>query len=136
MADKKVSELVSATGVDASDLLLVASGGVSKKLTVGMLASNLPNVGNKGITKNVPVSTLVTDVPLTSTVVKLSLTSHTLAAGNEGQEITLIGSGNNVVSLTGAGVSTITMPADGSTCTLVFSSAKWYVKSYFLTSFT
>lgn len=135
MADRKISEMLPASDVVATDFIPIVSSGANKRINVGVLTSNLPNIGNKGITKNVPVvGTQI--IQLTSTVVKLSVPIHDLPSGTEGQEVTIVGSGSNTVTLSGAGgLTSITFPTIGSTCTLIYIGLTWYVKSYFSVTF-
>lgn len=112
--DKKISELGSVTATLASDLIPIVSGGVNKKIAISALTDSLPSSKNSGVTANVPVNTTASAIPLTSTLVRLSLSNHTLGSGQSGQEITLIGSGTNSVTLTGAGtLTTVNFPAVG-----------------------
>lgn len=134
--DKKISELATVVGAGSADIIPIVSGGANKSISVLALARSLPSVGNSGTTTNIPISASVTAIPLTSTVVQLSLQTHTLASGTAGQEITLIGSGTNAVTLTGAGtLTTINFPAIGSTVTLLYVGSAWNVKSHFSVTF-
>ena len=136
MTDKKISELTVASSVLATDILPIVSGGVNKKVTAQALQESLPSVKNSGTTVTVPAQATVTAIPLTSTTVLLTLGTHTLGSGTNGQEITLVGSGTNLVTLTGAGtLTTVNFPAVGSTITLVYLNSAWYVKSHFSVTF-
>ena len=131
MADKKISELLVATGALGADLIPVVSGGVNKSLSVGILSLNLPNVGNKGITKNLPVSSTVAAIPLTSSIVVLSTPDlqYTLGTGVDGQEVTLVTSGTNVVIPIASYFTSLQM-TPGSSVSLVYITllSKWIIR--------
>jgi hypothetical protein len=67
--DSKISDFPVATGTSVADLIPIISGGLNKTVTVGIFSLNLPNLGNKGISKNIvtPVSS-GTVIPLTNTI--------------------------------------------------------------------
>jgi len=132
MADKKISELLVATTALGIDLIPIVSGGVNKSLTVGILSLNLPNVGNKGITKNLPVVAALVAIPLTSSIVVLSTPDlqYTLGAGVDGQEVTLVTSGTNVVVPIASYFTSLQMVPGGSVTLLYLTSlSKWIIKS-------
>lgn len=132
--DNKLSgyALVTSALSPTTKIVIIQDG--NKLLDVGYLALNLPNFGNKGITKNVPVTASAIAIPLTSTNVKLpaNIVPYTLANGTEGQEITLIALGDVVVTPDALGYSNIEMSV-GDTVTLLFvdSTIKWTVKNNF-----
>ena len=126
--DQKISQLPVASAVAATDIIPIVSSGTNQKLTVGVLSLNLPNFGNSGITKNVPVAPSNTAIPLLGTTVGLSTAaSYTLAAGSNGQEITIFNKINSP-STVNYGGSTVTIGAKGSV-TLTFLETAWYIKS-------
>lgn len=104
MADKKISEFPVASTVLATDVLPIVSAGANKGITAGVFALNLPNFGNKGITKNTPVAPSTAAIPLTATVVKLPIgATYTLAAGQDGQELLIVAlSVGSTVTTTGS----------------------------------
>lgn len=128
--DSRISDLPVSADVLASDIIPIASGTSTKRLTVGILAQNLPNFGNKGITKNTVTSASSTLIPLNVTLVLLptSLVPYTLNNGVAGQEIVLVSSGDNVVNIGSGSVSTLTL-IENSVYTLIFTGTKWVVKS-------
>lgn len=130
--DAKISDFLSLSVVSAADVLPIVSAATSRKVTVGVLTLNLPNIGNSGITKNKPVAATGVAIPLTGTVVTLpvSVPSYTLANGSDGQEITLVSLGVNQVLPVSSYVTSIAM-GNGSSITLVYilSIAKWIPKS-------
>jgi hypothetical protein len=131
--DTKISEFPTASTAVVSDILPIVSGGVNKGLSVGVLALNMPNLGNKGITKNVITQAMAATIPLTNTVIELPLrlNPYTLTNGASGQEVTLVSLDTNTVSVVSGWLSTILMSA-GSSITLLFigDTSKWVVKSY------
>jgi hypothetical protein len=130
--DSKISDFPVATGTSVADLIPIISGGLNKTVTVGIFSLNLPNLGNKGISKNIvtPVSS-GTVIPLTNTIITLptTLTAYTLAAGTEGQEITLVSLAASIsVTSSSANFSMATF-ANGSSLTLIFVTGRWFTKS-------
>ena len=134
MADKKISELVVASNVLAADLIPIVSGGLNKSISAGILALNLPNLGNKGITKNNVVAAISNVIPLTVSLITLppSGAPYTLGVGSDGQELTIVSSGANTVSPIAAAFATILM-SSSSSVTLIYinSMSKWIVKSFY-----
>jgi hypothetical protein len=128
MADSKISELPVATTVAVTDILPIVSSGATKSITVGTLSLNLPNIGNKGITKNVVTPVTVQAIPLTYTIVTIpeSLLPYTLANGTTGQELVIISEGTNTVDATTISIDMVT----DSVVTLIFTGTKWVVKSF------
>lgn len=96
MADTKISEFVVTSTVNSTDIIPIVSGGDNKSVTVGVLTLNLPNVGNKGMSKNAPNRPSTPVIPLTATLVTLpaSGTPYTLGNGQDGQCMVIIGLGN------------------------------------------
>lgn len=132
--DSKLSEYPLVTTINGGDILPIISGGANRTVTAGVFALNLPNVGNKGITKNVVTNAATGALPLTSTLIHISTggNSMTLAAGTDGQEITIVsgGASNTVTpSLTLSNFVSVSMGL-GSSITLVFVGSKWIPKSY------
>lgn len=121
MADTKISEFASVTGVLATDIVPVVQDSLNKKATAGQLRTY--------ITAPIVSAIVAAAVPLTSTVVELS-GNCTLAAGSGNQELKFITTGAGKLSSVGL------LPSDGFTfggagCTLavIWSSAKWNILS-------
>lgn len=131
--DSKISAFPVSTAVLPLDIIPVVTGGFNKRVTVDFLASNLPNLGNNGISKNAVVSASAAIIPLVNTVVTLPtlVAPYTLPNGSGGQEIVLVSLGVNVVVPTSSLVTSISM-VNGSSISLVFigSISKWVPKSY------
>lgn len=126
--DQKISELPVASVVTATDIIPIVSSGTNQRLTVGVLSLNLPNFGNSGITKNVPRSPTSASIPLLGTVIGLTTSAvYTLAAGSEGQEISIFNKISTPSSVN-YGNSVVTIGAKGSV-TITFIDAEWYIKS-------
>ena len=132
MSDKKISEFVAATDIAPTDILPLVSGIVNKKVTVGLLSLNMPNVGNKGISKNLIFQPSTLNIPLTSTVYNLqpNASPYILGSGADGQEITIVSQASNIVNVTSGSMVSLTFTQFG-TATLIFVSAlsKWLLKS-------
>ena len=127
MSDKKISELPVAESILPIDIIPIVSGGANKRISAGLFALNLPNIGNKGITANLVVSAPEYDIPLNSTVIALTLSEHLLSGGNRsGQEITLVSLTDTIVTV---GTAAITLGYK-STVTLVYiwEISEWVVK--------
>ena len=131
--DKKISQFSVATDVLATDLIPIVSGGINKSVAAGLFSLNLPNIGNKGITKNV-VTPIVAGlvIPLTKTLVTLptALTDYTLGAGTPGQEITLVSLAANVKVVPSSALFLSVSMGNGSSLTLIFVGNSWIPKSY------
>ena len=134
MTDRKISEFPVATAVAAVDILPVVSGGVNQALSVGVLALNLPNVGNKGITTHSIVAGAVQTLPLTKTVVYLTDigVNYILPVGNDGQIITIIAPVAGVVSIVNGYTDSISFSVGGS-ASLIYSTTlnKWTILSLY-----
>lgn len=131
--DQKISEFPSATGLLAADLIPIISAGGNKSITAGVFALNLPNLGNKGITKNAvtPVTAGVA-ILLTKTLVTLptASTAYTLANGSDGQEITLVAQASGITVTPASSMFTSVSMGNGSSLTLMFVGDLWIPKSY------
>ena len=130
--DAKISEFPVAPTATAAMLVPVVVDGINKILSLGILTLNLPNLGNKGITKNVVIPASVAALGVMHTIVTLPVigTAYTLQNGSDGQEIMFVSLGNNTMIPTSSNISLITM-VNQSTVTLVFIAtiSKWVVKS-------
>jgi hypothetical protein len=129
--DKKISDFDNASTLNGGDFIPIVSGSNNKKITAGVFSLNMPNIGNKGITKNAVTIPLTQVIPTTSSLISLTdvPTTYSLLAGGDGQEITIVSMGNNTILSTSSYVMSIDMVA-GSTVTLVYV-LKWAVKSSF-----
>lgn len=130
MADSKVSALVPASNVLATDAWHIARAGGDLQLTAGVFAANLPMVGNKGTTKNSVVAafTAPSNIPLTATTIRLASGTYTLPAGSQDQEVRLLFTASATVNIVGQGFTSIA-GVIGSTVSLVFDVNKWYILS-------
>lgn len=129
--DSKISAFPVASTLSAAALIPMVVGGVNQVITIGVLSQNLPNVGNKGITKNVVTASDTTNIPLTTTLVVIpaSVTPYVLPNGVGGQELKIVSTGASTVNITSSLVSTISMVSDSSV-TLVFIATRWVPLSY------
>lgn len=132
MSDKKISEFPVSTGILATDLIPIVTGGVNKSVSVGVLLQNIPNLGNKGITKNVVTQATAQSIPVNvSTVILANLgTFYILPNGVDGQELTLLSDVPSVVNVASGQMLTLTF-IQGSVANLIFIGAinKWFLKS-------
>lgn len=128
--DRKQSDYPVITSIGSTALIPVIENG-NKNITIGVLSLNLPNVGNKGITKNVVTASATVNIPLTSTLVVIptSVTPYVLPNGVDGQEIKIVSTGVATVAPTSSVVASIAMSVDSSV-TLVFISTRWVPLSY------
>jgi hypothetical protein len=129
--DAKLSSFPLASTLLSTDVIPVITSGANKTITGGVLSLNLPNIGNRGITKNAVLEASVISLPLTSTLISLPelIQPYTLGNGTDGQEIMIVSKGVNVVNIASGTISSATMML-GSTISLVFigSLSKWVVK--------
>jgi len=126
--DSKISELPVSSTLLGADILPVVSAGATKSITAGVFSLNLPNLGNKGITKNV-VTTISSDpFPVTGTLVVLqeNILSYSIPAGTPGQEITIVSSSVNSIDIN---TGTIINLIQDSVITLLYIGTKWIVKN-------
>lgn len=125
--DQKISEMTSAAGLLAADLIPIVSGGVNKVISGGVLSQNLPHVGTTGIFKLVPAVQSGAAISLTrSTSVLPNGGAYTLASGTDGQVIYLLSQGVCTVQFNS--VETASFTAKG-TLTLLYvsSESSWFV---------
>ena len=73
MADSKLSELSSATGVGPTDLLYVVQNGVSKKISVSSLANSLSTANTLKLVLPVHASTSTAVQTTGSTIINSAL---------------------------------------------------------------
>ena len=136
--DRKISEFPAASVLLATDLIPIVSGVENKTVSVGVFGLNLPNFGNKGITKNaVTPVTLGLVIPLTKTLVTLptALTDYTLANGSPGQEITLVALAASVKVFPVSALFPSVSMGIGSSLTLIFVVNSWIPKSHYSCTF-
>jgi hypothetical protein len=127
--DAKISEFAVASTLSAAALIPIVDAGTNKVITSGVFATNLPNIGNKGITKNVVLQVSTQTIPLLNTVCYLSGagTPYILPNGVDGQEIKIIsGTSNSILPTAALNIASISMNV-GSSITLIFvgSITKW-----------
>ena len=138
--DAKFSDFPSAQTIGVTDFLPIVRGGKNQTITAGTLFLNIPNVGNKGISKNVVVSVVGTNstIPLTGSLINIgvSQTGFTVPNGSDGQELVIISASANALYFTSAFVTTVLMGI-GSSLTVVYLAAlnKWVIKSQHNCSF-
>lgn len=136
--DSKISEFPVASIVPVGALMPIVVSGANQVVTAGVFSLNLPNLGNKGITKNVVTTATVAAIPFTTTLVVLPVAvtpSFTLANGGDGQEIKLIAFDAVTVTPNSSTVASIQM-GNNSSVTLVFVSTKWVPLSNHNCTFT
>lgn len=127
--DSKISAFAVASTLASTSLIPIVESGVNKVITAGVFSSNLPNIGNKGVTKNIVTQVSTQTISLLNTVYVLpsSGTPYILPNGVDGQEIKLISNTSNSILPTSAlNISSISMNV-GSSITLIFigSLSKW-----------
>lgn len=129
--DKKISEFAAATGLNAVDLIPIVSAGGNKSITAGMFAANLPNVGNKGTTKNTVVSATVASIMVSaSTLVRLTLSAHILQDGGDGQQVKLFSTIPSTLTFATPGIYTqISFIANGFVTLRFVGGVGWIVES-------
>lgn len=123
--DSKLSTFPEVTEVGIFDKIPLLASGTNKLVTVGFLTQNMPNIGNKGITKNAITLPTSVALPLTGTLINLpySALPYTMGAGVPGQCVVIVSNGINTLQVSGK---TMTFPVDGSV-TLYYISTKWVV---------
>lgn len=138
MADKKLSELTSATSVVPTDLFYVAQSGQAKKLAANVLFDNMSNVT---LTNKVKISgsqtlTIASAITAATTLTKLSnsgtVGNLTLEAGTEGQIKVLVmtsqsGVGSFTLDTGLAGNASILFDKIGKSALLLYTSNLWHV---------
>lgn len=133
MADKKLSQLTSATVLNAADYILLTQSGQSLKIDIQTFLKNLPTRPILLEAAEGPASGALSTVLLTSKVTPAGApTNYTLAAGTNGLEKVIVcetfTSGTAVVTVTdGKGFSTLTFSAVGDACSLRNVNGYWYV---------
>ena len=138
--DAKFSDFPAAQTIGVADFIPIVRGGQNQTITAGTLFLNIPNLGNKGISKNVVVSVAGTNstIPLTGSLINIgvSQTGFTVPNGSDGQELVIISASANTLYFTSAFVTTVLMGI-GSSLTVVYLAAfsKWIIKSQHNCSF-
>ena len=127
--DSKISQFPVASNVLPGDFIPIVRNGANFIVTAGVYSLNQPNHGNKGITKNAPVTVTTAVIPLTGTLIILSgvLASYTLPAGSEGQTLTIVSKVGTTLTVD---VSLVTF-INGSSLSLVFAGGRWCITSAF-----
>lgn len=139
--DAKFSDFTTAQTIGVADFFPIVRNGQNQTITAGTLFQNIPNIGNKGITKNAIVSVAGsnTTIPLTGSLINLAISQsgYTVPNGSDGQEIVLVSAGANSIYFTSAFVTTVRMGV-GSSLTVVYLSnlAKWVIKSQYNCTFS
>lgn len=133
MADKKISELVSATVVNGVDFFAFVQGGTTLKMDFTTLFSKLPQTPIVLQPHEAPVSGALSTATKNSLVSSAAgTTNYTLAAGTSGLKKTIVCSSmagtNAVVTVTGGtGVASLTFTAAGQSADLECINNTWYV---------
>lgn len=134
MADKKISELTSATTVNTTDFFPIVQAGTTLKLDFATLLAKLPAQPIVIAAAEAPVSGALSTAVADSLVASAAgATNYTLAAGTQGMQkyisASSIGVGATaVVTVTGGvGVTTITFNTTGQGVHLKNLNGSWYV---------
>lgn len=138
MADKKLSELTTASSVGPTDLFYLAQSGTAKKLTATTLFSNLSNVSlnNKVKVAGEQVLTLPGVITTNSTVTRLTTAGSTgnlsIAAGEAGQikivtMTSATGGGSYNLNTGLAGNASVLFDKVGESALLLFTANAWHV---------
>lgn len=142
MADKKISELVAATTIAATDILPIVQTNSTKKVSISTLFNNIPtNIKYSGIkvetgTPDIPTTNIAIDTAISYLVnTTASAINLSLANGIQGQEKTLIATNitaNVLVTPTNfANGTSIIFTNTGQTAKLLFVNSKWYILSIY-----
>lgn len=139
MADAKVSELISATSAEGSDVLYLVQTNVSKKISVANFFGNISNptlagnivIGGTPQTLGSPGIVSIT-TPITHLSADAIGGTLQIPAGVQGQKKYLImtataGGAYALATSNVAGNATITLDNVGDTATLLFTNSKWFV---------
>lgn len=136
MADKKISELTSATSVNTTDFFPIVQAGSTVKLDFATFLAHVPVNPIVVQVTEAPASGALSTTLLTSLVTSASgATNYTLAASTHGTTkviaaSTMGGSATAIVTVTGAaGFTTITFSAVGQIVTLQNINGSWFAKS-------
>ena len=133
MADKKISELTSATIVNTTDLLVLVQAGTTLKLDIATLLSHLPSQPIVIQVQESPVSGALSTTNRVSLVTSASgITNYTLAAATHGTKkhiaaATMAGTNAIVTVTNGIGFTTLTLNAAGDSVTLENINGYWYI---------
>lgn len=141
MADKKISGLVETTSVSMTDVFPIVQGTTTKKITIGTLFGNIPGdivysgavtyalapevVSSGAISTTIPISFLVNQTGDNVTL--------TLNGGDLNLEKTLIATDLTtnpvIVTLNGAGFTSLTFNATNATAKIIYTNDTWYILS-------
>lgn len=134
MADKKISELTSATAVNTTDFFPIVQAGTTLKLDFNTLLSKLPTQPICIVAAETPASGAISTANSDSTVASATgATNYTLAAGTQGMQkfiasSSIGASATAVVTVTGgSGFTTITFNATGQGVHLKNLNGTWFV---------
>jgi hypothetical protein len=138
MADKKLSELVTATTANPTDLLYLAQSGVAKRLPFATLCESLSNVTVDGTLKVTSEQTMQfpgmisANTTLTKLVSLGASGSLSIESGYEGQiklvvVTTYTGSGYFILNSGLSGNTTVLFDKIGESAILLYSSNAWHV---------
>jgi hypothetical protein len=134
LADKKISELVSATTVNTTDYFPIVQGGTTLKLDFATLLSHLPAPAIELPAQESPASGALSTAIKTSLVTSTTgATNYTLAAGTHGTKKviaaqTMGGAATAVITVTsGTGFTTLTFNAAGDYVSLENINGFWFI---------
>lgn len=134
MADKKISELVSATSVNTADFFPMVQAGTTVKIDFATLLSKLPAQPIVIQAAEAPASGALSTATRDSKVTSATgVTNYTLAAGTHGMKKLIVaptmGAGASaVVTVTsGIGFTTLTFNAIGQSVEVENVSGSWFV---------
>jgi hypothetical protein len=136
MADKKISQLATASTVNTGDVFPLVQAGSTLQCSIATLLANLPSLPTVVQTPESPSSGALSLSIETSLVTSATgVTNYTLAAGTNGQAKmiaaqTMGGSASVVVTITsGTNIATVTFNAAGQSASLKNIGGYWFVKS-------
>lgn len=131
MADKKISELNTATQVQATDVLPIVSNSANFKVSTAMLGNWI--IQNYGTPKKVwSVATTSTLNPLAG-IIELTQVANTLATAPVNTTLTIVNSSNLSMTVTTktsvSNAQVFTLGQQGSTLSLLSDGNRWFVTS-------
>jgi hypothetical protein len=134
LADKKISELVSATTVNTTDYFPIVQGGTTLKLDMATFLSHLPAPAIELPAQESPASGALSTAVKTSLITSATgATNYTLAAGTHGMKKviaaqTMGGSATAIVTVTsGTGFTTLTFNTAGDYVSLENINGFWFI---------
>lgn len=126
--DRKITQFPANATVLAADLIPIVSAGSNAAVTAGVFSLNLPNAGNRGLSKDLPVTVAPGVIALTSTVMKLNGV-YTLATGTEGQYIELVALDASTVTVASSPISTVILSANQIVALRFITGIGWLIVS-------